>query len=67
MNDNRQLNMMDLINIISFVIGIANYNENIDQSTLQSVAESIMQTINKHLEVQDRKLNYIISKLEKEV
>ena len=58
--------MMDLINILGFVMGVMNYNENIDQSTLQQTAKNIMQDIHAHLKEQDEKIDMILDKLGKD-
>lgn len=63
-NDNNA--MMDILNILSFAIGIVNYNENISQSNLQETAERIIKNIQEHLQEQDRKIDHIIEILESE-
>lgn len=68
MNDRRfDGNFIDALGIVSFLIGIMNYNENIDQSTLQKTAKDIMNDIHRHLKEQDRKIDRILDLLEKEV
>lgn len=64
--DNQCNNLMDIINVLSFAMGIVNYNENVDQSTLQDTAQKIMQDIHSHLKMQDEKIDLIIDKLNKE-
>lgn len=58
--------LMDALGIISFIIGVLNYNENIDQSTLQNTAKNIMSDIHNHLRDQDHKIDRILELLEKE-
>lgn len=54
---------MDILNIFSFVIGLKNYEENIDQSQLQEIAQSIMSDIHRHLQEQDDKIDKILELL----
>ena len=56
----------DAMAMTSFLLGMANYNENISQSQLQETAKSIIKDIHNHLQEQDDKIDYIISLLEKE-
>ena len=49
--------------MVSFVIGVANYKENVSQSQLKDTAESILREIHEHLEMQDRKLDEILERL----
>ena len=57
------LSILDLITIISFVIGAANYEENVDQSTLQEIMQKAVNNIHNHLEIQDNKLDKILEVL----
>lgn len=50
--------------ITSFLLGMANYNENITQNTLQETAKEIISDIHNHLKEQDEKIDYIINMLE---
>ncbi len=52
--------MLDAMTAISFIIGLANYEENIDQSQLQDVAQAIIGDIHKHLHEQDKKIEEIL-------
>ena len=54
----------DAMAMTSFLLGIANYNENISQSQLQEIAESIIKDVHNHLQQQDDKIDYIINLLE---
>ena len=56
----------DAMAMTSFLLGMANYNENISQSQLQETAKGIIKDIHSHLQQQDDKIDYIISLLEKE-
>lgn len=69
MTDN-QLDFLDLLNIMSFVIGIMNYNENLTQGDKQDLLSALNEQTNilleethKHLESQDKKIDYIMEVL----
>ena len=64
MNNNRNDGLFDAMAITSFLLGMANYNENITQSTLQETAKNIISDIHNHLKEQDEKIDYIINMLE---
>lgn len=71
MNDNQQLDFLDLLNILSFVIGILNYQENLTQSDKQELLHKVdedtqtaIQEIHNHLQMQDDKIDKIINILE---
>lgn len=66
-----EFTFMDLLGILSFLVGIQNLNENLtqnDKSELQrdlsNQANSILQEVHTHLEEQDKKIDYIINLLE---
>lgn len=58
------LSSIDKLAIFSTILGIANYQENIDQSLLQNVIDSQTKDIHLHLQLQDEKIDKIISLLE---
>lgn len=71
MNNNEQLSLLDILNILSFIIGILNYNENLTQDDKQELMREIdnkislvLDKVQKHLEIQDKQLNIIIKRLE---
>lgn len=71
MNDNQQLDFLDLLNILSFVLGILNYQENLTQSDKQELLHKVdedtqtaIQEIHNHLQMQDNKIDKIINILE---
>ena len=71
MNNNEQLTLLDILNILSFIIGILNYNENLTQGDKQELMQEIdnkislvLDKVQKHLEIQDNQLNIIIKRLE---
>ena len=41
LNDSNNLDFLDIINIVSFAIAIANYNENLNQSDKQELINLI--------------------------
>lgn len=62
----RNSGFYDAMAVTSFLLGMANYNENISQNQLQETAKGIIKDIHNHLQQQDDKIDYIISLLEKE-
>lgn len=70
-NYNRQFSVLDILNILSFLISIENLNANLNQNDkadlqhdLSQAMSKILEEIHGHLEKQDEKINYIMSKLE---
>lgn len=68
--NNENLSMLDILNIISFVIGIMNYDENLSQSDKQDLMSALneqtnllLDSIHKHLKEQDKKLDTILEVL----
>ena len=66
----KQLDFIDLISIMSFCISLANLNENLTQSDKQDLADElnkkvnlVLQEIHKHLEEQDVKIDKILEAL----
>lgn len=71
LNDNENLGFLDIINIIGFVIGVANYNENLNQTDKQELmhkldkqTSELLSHLNAHLESQDEKIDKILTMLE---
>ena len=71
MNNNGQLDFLDLISIMSFVIALMNLDENVTQGDKQELQEDLankadllLNEIHGHLESQDIKLDIILKKLE---
>lgn len=69
---NRQLDFLDLLNIMSFCIGLMNLQENVTQGDIQEVmqnlsenADRLLTEIHKHLEDQDFKLDKIMEEIAK--
>ena len=71
MNENRQLSFLDLLNILSFLIGLENLESNLTQNdkadlqkSLSENAERLLTEIHAHLEKQDEKIEKIMNRLE---
>ena len=71
MTDNGQLDFLDILTVMSFVIGLINLDENVTQSDKQELqhdladkADMLLQEIHNHLEMQDIKLDHILKRLE---
>ena len=69
--ESRQLTILDILNVASFLIGVQNLEANLDQNdkadlqhSLTVTAEQLLQEIHAHLEMQDRKLDGIAKRLE---
>lgn len=65
--ENGQFTFLDSLALISFVVGIMNYNENLTQSDKQDLqnelnqkVDFILKNIHKHLEEQDRNIQMIL-------
>ena len=70
-NTGRQLDFLDALNVLSFLIGLENLNANLDQNDKQDLqhdltqtAEKLLQEIHAHLERQDKKIDEILKRLE---
>lgn len=65
MNDSgQQLSFLDILAIVSFIIGVANYSENVDQGQMQDTVNSAVLDVHNHLKDQDEKLSKILALLE---
>lgn len=71
MNNNKQLEFLDILNIMSFYIGILNLNQNMTQNDKQDLLKELndkinllLQEIHSHLQRQDNKIDEILKKLE---
>ena len=58
-------NVLDTMAIISFLVGIANYQENISQSDVQDLLQNALRDLHSHLEKQDEKIDEILTILKK--
>lgn len=61
--DNKQLDILDILNILSFAIGVKNLNENLSQNTAGDLLSAAVKEIHEHLSEQDRKIDLILKKL----
>nr|DAQ28216.1 MAG TPA: hypothetical protein [Caudoviricetes sp.] len=61
--DDRQFDILDILNILSFVIGVKNLNENLSQNTAEDLLSVAVKEIHEHLSEQDRKIDLILKKL----
>lgn len=64
MRNNDNLELLDILNILSFVIGLMNYNENLTQGDKQELMQALnnqtatlLEEVHTHLELQDKKLD----------
>lgn len=67
-----ELGVLDILNILSFLIGLVNLDSNLSQSDKQDLMQEVdnktqdlLTKINTHLENQDSKLTEILLRLEK--
>lgn len=58
--------LMFLEAVVGFIIGLANYDENITQSDLQDAMKNVLSGIHEHLEEQDRKMDEILMLLKED-
>lgn len=73
-NENGQLTLIDILSILSFLIGVENLDQNMTQndkadlqSQLSERADLILSEVHRHLQEQDDKIDRILSILESEV
>lgn len=55
-----QWDILDWMGVISFIISIANYNENLSQSKFQEVINSAVEELHTHMKSQDEKIDQIL-------
>ena len=60
---NEGISLLDAMALVSFLIGLANYDENVDQSSMNKTVKQAVEDIHYHLSMQDEKINEILSKL----
>lgn len=63
MVDNRKSNIFDAMTVVGFLIGLANYEENITQSDLQDMMKCMLKNVHEHLKEQDNKIDNILELL----
>ena len=69
---NGQLDFLDILNILSFVIGVMNYDENLTQNDKQDLmqelnakSDKLLEEIHRHLTEQDLKIDTILKEVSK--
>jgi hypothetical protein len=70
--NNGQLDFLDILNIMSFIIGLMNYDENLTQNDKQDLmqelnakSDKLLEEIHKHLTEQDKKIDTILKEVRK--
>ena len=63
MNENEQLNLIDLLSILSFLIALQNLELNVTAKDLDDKTELLLNEIHGHLEKQDEILQEIEKRL----
>lgn len=63
MDDRQQFDILDILNILSFIIGVKNLNENLSQNTAGDLLSAAVNEIHDHLAEQDHKIDLIMKKL----
>lgn len=70
---NREWDFLDWISVMSFLIGVANYDENLTQGDKQDLlhevdeaTEQAIQKVREHLAEQDKKIDKILEMLKNE-
>lgn len=58
---------MDVLNIAAFIMGLLNYEQNLDQTKAQELINRATADIHRHLQKQDEKIDLILDKIRKEV
>lgn len=66
MNGNGSWDFLDAITIVSFMVGMANYEENVNQSQMNDAITGAVRDVHEHLRLQDQKLDEILSYLKGE-
>lgn len=62
----RQFDLIDALEIIEFIVSVRNYEETVDQTTLQNTVQDAVSSIQEHLIEQDKKINKILEILGEE-
>lgn len=67
---NGQLDFLDILNVLSFVIGLMNYDENLTQNDKQDLmqelnakSDKLLEEIHRHLTEQDKKIDIILKEV----
>lgn len=54
---------LDALAVVSFIIGLANYSENVDQSEMSETVKTAVDDIHAHLAKQDEKIAEIYERI----
>ena len=65
MNESGQLELLDVLTIISFCIQMQNQNKIFSIHDVQSDNDRVLDDIHQHLKIQDEKIDQILSLLKK--
>lgn len=60
---NRDLELLDILNILSFYISCKSYDENLSQTSADELLKKAVEDIHNHLNEQDKKINKILEVL----
>lgn len=58
--DNKQYDVLDVLNILSFLIGVKNLEENVSQTDVTKLVNTAINDIHEHLKMQDQKIDKIL-------
>lgn len=64
--NSQQLDILDMITIVGFILNIQNYGKNVDQSKMQKAISQAVGDIHDHLQIQDEKIDSILEMLKGE-
>lgn len=53
-------NLLNAVAMVSFIMSLANYSENLDQSSTQDMLNKVVGDIHSHLKEQDEKIDKIM-------
>lgn len=59
----REFDIMDILNILSFCIGLQNLDENLSQTSAGDMLKEVVEDIHSHLREQDNKIDMILEVL----
>lgn len=70
-NNNNQLSFLDILNVLSFYVGMMNLEQNLTQNDKQELEDELnkkmnflLEEVHKHLKQQDEKIDTILTYLE---
>ena len=61
--DSNQIDLLDTLSVLSFLIALMNLDENLTQGDLADKAQLILDEIHGHLQMQDEKIDKILEVL----